>query len=465
MSKNKNQGKILYQEKIKKRAYLSASQTKNKKTQIRINKKWTKEEDLLLSNLIHMQKVRNWTEISKKMLGRTGFQCHLRWNKIKLGIKKGQWSIQEDKLLKEWIKKNGPKRWEQCGQFINGRSGKQCREHWNNCLNPDLVKGEWTAEEDFLIVQFYEKYDGSWKKIIPLFNGRTENSIKNRFFSQLRKIATKKGNILEKSCCKIKLEELKKYLSVALSEQKKKFLSKSKMTEEELENYLNEKNLLIKNKILKKDKNSENMTTYSGDLESSEQNINKVKKKKFLIKRNRSEDDQTEDLSNKEQNRNYLRIENDIEELNDTIINLDEKIENNGNIIKLFISTNDSTYENKEENLSFNDIKSINNDNVNNKDEKLNFSFDSSTINNLNNFNSNLFECLDYKYKPSYEFLEKCGFYRADSKGNILIIDNNNSSIINKRASIDSYDEKKTIDNNDNGNKTIFEDLFKIEFF
>ena len=261
MSKNKNQGKILYQEKIKKRAYLSASQTKNKKTQIRINKKWTKEEDLLLSNLIHMQKVRNWTEISKKMLGRTGFQCHLRWNKIKLGIKKGQWSIQEDKLLKEWIKKNGPKRWEQCGQFINGRSGKQCREHWNNCLNPDLVKGEWTAEEDFLIVQFYEKYDGSWKKIIPLFNGRTENSIKNRFFSQLRKIATKKGNILEKSCCKIKLEELKKYLSVALSEQKKKFLSKSKMTEEELENYLNEKNLLIKNKILKKDKNSENIST------------------------------------------------------------------------------------------------------------------------------------------------------------------------------------------------------------
>ena len=53
------------------------------------------------------------------------------------------------------------------------------------------------------------------------------------------------------------------------------------MTEEELENYLNEKNLLIKNKILKKDKNSENMTTYSGDLESSEQNINKVKKKNF----------------------------------------------------------------------------------------------------------------------------------------------------------------------------------------
>ena len=59
------------------------------------------------------------------------------------------------------------------------------------CLNPELVKGEWTSEEDFLIMYFYEQCNGSWKKIIPLFNGRTENSIKNRFFSQLRKIATK----------------------------------------------------------------------------------------------------------------------------------------------------------------------------------------------------------------------------------------------------------------------------------
>ncbi len=470
MSKSIKESKRYYKSNLAKESIISPKSStsrkpRNKRSSTKRIKKWSPEEDKILSNCIKKLNIKNFAEISKKIPGRTANQCRVRWKKIRKVLKRGQFSLHEDELLKEWIEKIGPKHWEQCGKFIQGRSGKQCREHWNNCLNPELIKGDWTTEEDFLIMHFYEKCNGSWKKINDLFNGRTENSIKNRFFSQLRKIATKKGNILEKSCCKIKLEELKKYLSVALSEQKKKFLSKSKMTEEELENYLNEKNLLIKNKILKKDKNSENMTTYSGDLESSEQNINKVKKKKFLIKRNRSEDDQTEDLSNKEQNRNYLRIENDIEELNDTIINLDEKIENNGNIIKLFISTNDSTYENKEENLSFNDIKSINNDNVNNKDEKLNFSFDSSTINNLNNFNSNLFECLDYKYKPSYEFLEKCGFYRADSKGNILIIDNNNSSIINKRASIDSYDEKKTIDNNDNGNKTIFQDLFKIEFF
>ena len=54
---------------------------------------------------------------------------------------------------------------------------------------------------------FYEKCNYSWKKLVLLFNGRTENSIKNRFFSELRKIATK--NSVEKiPCSKIKLEEL-----------------------------------------------------------------------------------------------------------------------------------------------------------------------------------------------------------------------------------------------------------------
>ena len=116
----------------------------------------------------------------------------------RIPIKKGQWSLEEDKLLIEWVKKNGTKNWEACGRFVQGRKGKQCREHWNNCLNPGLVKGEWTEEEDFLIMFFYEKCNGSWKKIVPLFNGRIENAIKNRFYSQLRKHATKNMNPKER---------------------------------------------------------------------------------------------------------------------------------------------------------------------------------------------------------------------------------------------------------------------------
>jgi len=198
-------------------------------------------------DLVKMQKVRKWGEISKKMAGRTGVQCLLRWKKLKLGLNRGQWTEYEDNLLKEWIKKKGPNNWEECGRFIHGRNGKQCREHWNNCLKPDLIKGEWTPEEDFLIMQFYEECNGRWKIMKELFEGRTENSIKNRFFSELRKIASKYLTIKErKGCSKINLGELKKYLKKGISEKKAEFLRDNKMTEEELNNYINEKKLIIK---------------------------------------------------------------------------------------------------------------------------------------------------------------------------------------------------------------------------
>ena len=166
----------------------------------------------------------------------------------RLPIKKGQWSSGEDKLLLEWVKKNGTKDWEACGRFVQGRKGKQCREHWNNCLSPGLVKGEWTEEEDFLIMFFYEKCNGSWKKIIPLFNGRIENDIKNRFYSQLRKHATKNMNPKERRrlCPKIKLNELKNYLNEALNEAKTYFLKKSKMNQEQFNLFIKKNEQKIK---------------------------------------------------------------------------------------------------------------------------------------------------------------------------------------------------------------------------
>ena len=221
MGKSTKQNKRFYQINLKNETKIRNNRTRER--HLRIKRIDPRGEDKFFANFVLIQKNRNQIENSKKMFDTTDIHCIIRRNKIKLNLKKGQWSIQEDNLLKEWIKKNGPRKWEQCGKFIQGRSGKQCREHWNNCLNPDLIKGEWTAEEDFLIMQFYEIYKGNWKKIIHLFNGRTDNSIKNRFFSQLRKIAAKNMSISERKLChKIKLEELKNHLNEAISKAKKR---------------------------------------------------------------------------------------------------------------------------------------------------------------------------------------------------------------------------------------------------
>ena len=100
-------------------------------------------------------------------------------NKIQI-LNKGPWSDKEDQLLRNWVNKHGAYNWTKCSEYIKGRSGKQCREHWNNSLDPELLKGQWTSEEDLLIMIFYEKYDGSWKKNIPIFKNRTKNTIKNK---------------------------------------------------------------------------------------------------------------------------------------------------------------------------------------------------------------------------------------------------------------------------------------------
>ena len=216
----------------------------------------------------------------------------------KILVKKGQWSSQEDKLLEQWVKTNGPKNWEACGRFIQGRKGKQCREHWNNCLNPELKKGNWGPEEDFLIMFFYEKCKGSWKKIIPLFDGRIENSIKNRFYSQLRKHATKNMEAKDRKrmIAKIKLNELKKYLNEALTETRNVLLKKTQMTPEQFELFLQKNEQKIKENISSNDSDLEsnefneaeaNLSTNLGGTFGEEDSA----KNSFIHKRKRTEDD------------------------------------------------------------------------------------------------------------------------------------------------------------------------------
>ena len=217
----------------------------------------------------------------------------------KILVKKGQWSSQEDKLLEQWVKTNGPKNWEACGRFIQGRKGKQCREHWNNCLNPELKKGNWGPEEDFLIMFFYEKCKGSWKKIIPLFDGRIENSIKNRFYSQLRKYATKnmEAKDRKKLIAKIKLNELKNYLNEALTETRNVLLKKTKMTQEQFDLFLKKNEQKLKDSISSMDSDSDNSesneaeanlsTNLGGSICEEEDSDKKI----LSHKRKRSEDD------------------------------------------------------------------------------------------------------------------------------------------------------------------------------
>lgn len=211
---------------------------------------WTKSEDTKLFNLVYKHGINNWEVVSKEFdSSKSAVACLHRWQSInKPNVIKGPWNVEEDKKLIDWIKTNGASNWTSCSEFITGRSGKQCRERWLNALNPLLKKGSWEPEEDYIIFKLFKKLGSKWSIISNYISGRTENSIKNRFYSTLRRIAaesktldkkSQKRNQEDQSKIKLSLDTLMEYFGDAYNEKTKyidSLVSDLKLSENEVLN-------------------------------------------------------------------------------------------------------------------------------------------------------------------------------------------------------------------------------------
>ena len=166
--------------------YLTAEAKRQPKPK---QKLWSAEEDEALQTLIKKYGAKNWKTIVQFLPDRTEVQCIHRWQKVlNLEIIKGPWTPEEDSIVIKLVEEHGPHHWSMISSYLPGRIGKQCRERWFNILNPEVKKGEWKPEEDALIFQMYQNCGPKWTMIAGCLNGRTENSIKNRFYSTIRKM-------------------------------------------------------------------------------------------------------------------------------------------------------------------------------------------------------------------------------------------------------------------------------------
>ncbi|KAK2551854.1 Myb-related protein B [Acropora cervicornis] len=117
------------------------SQRSNRRKK-KINKgRWTKDEDEKLKDLVDEIGSENWKEVARRFSDRTDVQCLQRWQKVlNPELVKGPWTKEEDDKVVELVRRYGPKRWSLIAQHLKGRIGKQCRERTDNS-----IKNHWNS--------------------------------------------------------------------------------------------------------------------------------------------------------------------------------------------------------------------------------------------------------------------------------------------------------------------------------
>ncbi|XP_047331758.1 MYB-like transcription factor EOBI [Impatiens glandulifera] len=103
-------------------------------------------------------------------------------------LRRGPWSPEEDNLLTQYISCHAEGHWNWLAKRAGlKRTGRSCRLRWLNYLKPNIKRGNFTIEEQLLILELHSLWGNRWSKIAQHLPGRTDNEIKNYWRTRVQK--------------------------------------------------------------------------------------------------------------------------------------------------------------------------------------------------------------------------------------------------------------------------------------
>ncbi|XP_077502549.1 uncharacterized protein LOC144113370 isoform X1 [Amblyomma americanum] len=157
---------------------------------VRLNQDpWTPTEDSRLCELAAKYDEHCWDEVAEELnTGRSAYQCAVRYFRHHaVRFNSGPFSAEEDEQLKTLVSRyrNGKSvNWFEVAHIMNWRSKKQLMNRYQRSLDPQVLHGHWAAEEDMMLLVAVKLYGcDNWSKVATLLPSRTNNQCREHFLN------------------------------------------------------------------------------------------------------------------------------------------------------------------------------------------------------------------------------------------------------------------------------------------
>jgi len=174
------------------------------------NIRWAPDEDEKLMQLTEKHSyggVINWTKVGQVMESRNKTQCYNRYLIISKqnNSKKGTFTLQENRKILEYVKLYGEDFSKLLPEILPGRSTVQIKTHYNVALKHKGNVFPWTREEDKLLMDFVEKEGtNKWFQIADTLETHNRLSCRTRYLTITKFLKKNPNSTLEEVPSKLK---------------------------------------------------------------------------------------------------------------------------------------------------------------------------------------------------------------------------------------------------------------------